>query len=73
MPGDRAKLVAPEIMAAIYRTTLRKIVRHRYNVFCGRTSLPTLQKVLIALRVFGYIWLETALRQSRPSSSGNSL
>jgi 15-cis-phytoene synthase len=65
MPGDRAKLVAPEIMAAIYRTTLRKIVRHRYNVFRGRTSLPTLQKVLI--------WLETALRQYRPSSSGNSL
>ncbi len=73
MPGDRARLVAPEIMAAIYRTTLRKIVRHRYNVFRGRTSLPTLQKVLIALRVFGYIRLETALRQYRPSSSGNSL
>jgi hypothetical protein len=73
MPGDRARLVAPEIMAAIYRTTLRKIVRHRYNVFHGRASLPTLQKVLIALRVFGYIWLETALRQYRPSSSGNLL
>jgi phytoene/squalene synthetase len=73
MPGGRAKLVAPEIMAAIYRTTLRKIVRHRYNVFRGRTSLPTLQKVLIALRVFGAIWLETALHQYYPSSSGNSL
>src|SRR5207247_9870131 len=29
LPGDRAKLVAPEMMAAIYRTTLRKLVRHR--------------------------------------------
>ena len=73
LPGDRAKLVAPEIMAAIYRTTLRKIVRHRYNVFRGRTSLPTVQKVLIALRVFGRIWLETSLLQSRQSASGNPL
>ena len=73
LSGDRAKLVAPEIMAAIYRTTLRKIVRQRYNVFRGRTSLPTLQKVLIALRVFGHIWLETTLLQYRQSSSGNSL
>jgi 15-cis-phytoene synthase len=73
LPGDRAKLVAPEIMAALYRTTLRKIVRHRYNVFRGRTSLPTLQKVLIALGVFGHIWLETTLLQYRQSSSGNSL
>jgi phytoene synthase len=73
LPGDRAKLVAPEIMAAIYRTTLHKIVRHRYNVFRGRTSLPTLQKVLISLGVFGHIWLENTLLQYRQSSSGNSL
>jgi len=73
LPGDRAKLVAPEIMAALYRTTLRKIVRQRYNVFRGRTSLPMLQKVLIALRVFGHVWLETTLLQYRQTSSGNSL
>jgi phytoene synthase len=73
LPGDRTKLVAPEIMAAIYRTTLRKIVRHRYNVFRGRTSLPAPHKVLIALRVFGYLWLENALLQYRQASSGNSL
>jgi phytoene synthase len=73
LPGDRAKLVAPEIMAAIYRTTLRKIVRHLYNVFRGRTSLPTLRKVLIAFYVFGHIWLETTLLQYRQSSSGNPL
>jgi 15-cis-phytoene synthase len=73
LPGDRARLIAPEIMAAIYRTTLRKIVRHRYNVFRGRTSLLTLQKVLIALCVYGHIWLETALLQSRKSPSRNAL
>ena len=73
LPGDRARLVAPEIMAAIYRTTLHKIVRHRYNVFRGRTSLPTAQKVLIALCVFGHIRLETALLQYRHPSSGNPL
>ena len=73
LPGDRVKLVAPEIMAAIYRTTLRKIVRHRYNVFRGRTSLPTLHKVLIALHVFVHLRLENALLQYRQASSGNSL
>lgn len=57
VPGDRARLIAPEIMAALYRTTLRKIARQRYNVFRGRTSLPMLQKVLIALQVFGQIRL----------------
>lgn len=65
LPGDRARLVAPEIMAAIYRTTLRKIARRQYNVFRGRTSLPTLHKVLLALRVFGRIRLEAALFQKR--------
>jgi phytoene/squalene synthetase len=73
LPGDRAKLVAPEIMAAIYRTTLRKIVHRRYNVFRGRISLPALQKVLIGFYVFGHIWLETTLLQYRQSSSGNPL
>jgi phytoene synthase len=73
LSGDRAKLVAPEIMAAIYRATLRKIVRHRYNVFRERTSLHMLHKVLIALCVFGHIRLENALLQYRQASSGHSL
>lgn len=65
LPGDRARLVAPEIMAAIYRTTLRKIARRQYNVFRGRTRVPTPHKVLIALRVFGRIRLESALLQKQ--------
>lgn len=73
LPGDRARLVAPEIMAAIYRTTLRKIVRRQYNVFRERTSLPTPQKVLIALRVFGRIRLEAALLQKQNSVPRSTL
>ena len=61
LPGDRGRLVTPEIMATIYRTTLRKIARRQYNVFRGRTSLPTLYKVLLAVRVFGHIRLQAAL------------
>lgn len=58
LPGDRAGLVAPEIMAGIYQATLRKMARRQYNVWQGRTSLPTAHKVLIALRVFVRIWIE---------------
>ena len=72
LPGDRVRLVAPEIMAAIYRTTLRKIARRQYNVWRGRTSLPTAHKVLLALRVFGRIRLEAALLQYRTPSPGNT-
>lgn len=73
LPGDRARLVAPEIMAAIYRTTLRKMARRQYNVFRGRVSLPTAHKVLLALRVFGHIRLEAALRPCRQPAPGNTL
>lgn len=68
LPGDKATLVAPEIMAGMYRATLRKIIRQRYDVFQGRVSLPTLQKVLIALRIFGSIWLQTTRAPRRQVS-----
>lgn len=71
-PGDRARLIAPEIMAAIYRTTLRQIVRRRYNVFRGRASVPILQKMLIALWVYTHIRLQ-ALFSGQDLSSGKSL
>jgi phytoene synthase len=73
LSGDRARLVTPEIMAAIYRTTLRKIARRQYNVFRGRTSLPTAHKILLALWVVAYIWLEAVLLQCRKPSPGNTL
>ena len=52
LPGDRAGLMAPEIMAAIYRATLHKMRRRRFNVFHGRTRLSGLHKLAIGLRTF---------------------
>jgi phytoene synthase len=71
LPGDRAGLVAPEIMAGIYQATLRKMARRRYNVWQGRTSLPTVHKVLIALRVFVRIWIEMHVLRGNKSRLGD--
>jgi phytoene synthase len=65
LPGDKSRLIAPEIMASIYQATLRKIARRRYDVFRGRVSLRSIHKVCIALRVFVKIWLETVLHMVR--------
>jgi phytoene synthase len=65
LPGDKRRLIAPEIMAGIYRATLRKMARCRYHVFRGRTSVPGGHKVLIALHIFVKIWMETALLTGR--------
>lgn len=73
LPGDRAGLIAPEIMAGIYRGTLRKMARRQYNVFRGRTSLSTGHKVLIALRIFLRIWIGAhLLRGGRVGLGGRS-
>jgi phytoene synthase len=52
LPDDRAGLMAPEIMAAIYRATLHKIRRRHFNVFHGRTRLSGLHKLAIGLGTF---------------------
>jgi phytoene synthase len=65
LPGDQRQLIVPEIMAAIYRTTLQKIARRQYQVFQGRVSLSGLHKALIALRVFLQIWIKTTLFSPR--------
>lgn len=67
LPGDKRRLVAPEIMAGIYRATLRKMARRHYHVFQGRTSLPGAQKVLLALCIFGKICIASALLRRRKS------
>ena len=51
-PGDRTGLMAPEIMAAIYRATLHKMRRRNFNVFYSRTRLSSLRKICIGLGVF---------------------
>jgi phytoene synthase len=70
VPGDKAGLLAPEIMAGIYQATLRQMTRWRYNVFQRRASLPLLYKLSIALWIFTRIWVETRwLRQQKSLTS----
>ena len=52
LPGDRAGLMAPEIMAAIYRATLHKMRRRGFNVFRGPVRLSGLRKICIGLAMF---------------------
>jgi len=49
-PGDRRKLVAAEIMRAVYFETLRRIEQSGYDVFSGRTRVPRPRQAVIALR-----------------------
>ncbi len=51
-PGDRRKLVAAEIMRAVYFETLRRIERSGYDVFSARARVPRPQQALIALRAW---------------------
>ncbi len=49
-PADRSRLVAAEIMRAVYFETLRRIERSGYDVFSGRARVPKPRQALIALR-----------------------
>ncbi len=49
-PEDRRKLVAAEIMRAVYFETLRRIERSGYDVFTARARVPRPQQALIALK-----------------------
>ncbi len=49
-PQDRRRLVAAEIMRAVYFETLRRIEQRRYDVFTGRTRVPKPRQAAIALR-----------------------
>jgi phytoene synthase len=53
-PEDRQKLVAAEIMRAVYFKTLERIERSGYDVFSARARVPRPQQALIALRV--WLW-----------------
>jgi phytoene synthase len=48
--NDRRRLVASEIMRAVYFETLRRIERRNYDVFSGRARVPRPLQALIALR-----------------------
>jgi len=49
-PGDRQRLVAAEIMRAVYFETLRRIERSDYDVFDARLRVPRPWQAVIALR-----------------------
>jgi phytoene synthase len=47
---DRRRLVAAEIMRAVYFETLRRIERNGYDVFKGRVRVQRPMQALIAVR-----------------------
>jgi len=49
-PGDRRKLVAAEIMRAVYFETLTRIERSGHDVFSARARVPKPRQAMIALR-----------------------
>jgi phytoene synthase len=51
---DRRRLVAAEIMRAVYFETLRRVERRNYDVFSGSTRVPRAIQAVIALRQ--WIW-----------------
>jgi len=56
-PEDRRRMVAAEIMGAIYRGILTRIEAARYDVFSNVIRVPRPQRALIAARV----WLRTLI------------
>ena len=59
LPGEDAyRLVAAEIMGAIYMAILERIERRRYDVFSEVVRVPRPRRALIALSM----WIRTALR-----------
>jgi phytoene synthase len=55
-PEDRPRLVAAEIMRAVYFEILRRIERNGYDVFSARVRVPRPRQALIALGQ----WLRTS-------------
>src|SRR5450759_5417565 len=49
-PEDRKRLVAAEIMRAVYFETLRRIERSGFDVFTARTRVPRPRQAMIALK-----------------------
>ena len=49
-PEDRTRLVAAEIMRAVYFETLKRIERSGFDVFTARTRVPRPLQAMIALK-----------------------
>ena len=71
---DRKRLVAAEIMRAVYFATLRRIERRGYDVFNGRIRLRAF--FTVARRLSGrlalrwIVWTSTTSSSSAPGSPG---
>jgi len=52
--ADRRRLVAAEVMRAIYLKLLRRIERREFRVFEARISVPRLQQLGVALRAWAF-------------------
>jgi 15-cis-phytoene synthase len=50
--GEGRRLVAAEIMAAVYRDLLSRIERHDFDVFSSRVRVPRPRQAWLALRVW---------------------
>ena len=50
--AESRKLVAAEIMGAIYFEILQRIERRNFDVFSERIRVPKMQRALIALRIW---------------------
>lgn len=55
-PEDRRRLVAAEIMRAVYFTTLTRIEQNGYDVFTERVRVPRPTQAMIALRRWLWPW-----------------
>ena len=55
-PEDRQRLVAAEIMRAVYFETLERIERSGYDVFTTRARVPRPKQALIALKQWLWPW-----------------
>ena len=53
---DRRRLVAAEIMRAVYFETLRGVERRGYDVFSGRVRLSRPRQAIVALRQWLFQW-----------------
>jgi phytoene synthase len=66
--SDRRRLVAAEIMRAVYFETLKRIERRGYDVFHGRVRVPKPRQAAIALKE--WLWLTTTSSSSAPDWRG---
>jgi phytoene synthase len=62
---DRQRLVAAEIMRAVYFETLNRIERNGYDVFASRVRVPRLTQAMIALKQWLHMEAGLVFRRSR--------